>query len=108
MDAERFEVVRLESRALRRRSEEARARARATREQVCRGRPRAEILRDSAFARLRARMGTMPVIEQAKGIAMAQQRGWAEEAFVLLRPISQRTRVKAHVLADPIHSHATA
>jgi len=102
MDKERFEVVRLESRALRRMSEEARARARATREQVYRGRPRTEILRDSAFARLQARMGTMPVIEQAKGIVMTQQRCGPEEAFDLLRRISQRTGVKVHVLAARI------
>ena len=108
MDEERFEVVRLESRALRRMSEEARARARATREQVCRGRPRTEILRDSAFARLRARMGTMPVIEQAKGIVMAQQRCGPEEAFGLLRRISQLTGVKVHVLAAQIVEHAAA
>jgi hypothetical protein len=108
MDEERFEVVRLESRALRRMSEEARARARATREQVCRGRPRREILRDSAFARLQARLGTMPVIEQAKGIVMAQRGCGPEEAFDLLRRISQRTGVKVHVLAAQIVEHVAA
>jgi len=59
-------------------------------------------LLDSAFARLHARLGTMPVIEQAKGIVMAQQECGPEEAFDLLRRISQRTGVKVHVLAAQI------
>src|SRR5262249_28407985 len=55
-----------------------------------------------AFARLLARMETMPVIEQAKGIVMAQQGCRPDEAFDLLRRISQRTGVKVHVLAAEI------
>jgi hypothetical protein len=47
-------------------------------------------------------MGTMPVIEQAKGIAMAQQGCSPEEAFDLLRRVSQRTNVKLHVLAEQL------
>src|SRR5262249_45095320 len=91
MDAGRSGDILLESRALRRMSEEARARARATREQSRRGRSRWEVLHQSAFARLHARMGTMPVIEQAKGIVMAQQGCRPEEAFDMLRRISQGT-----------------
>jgi len=101
MDTRRFKGT-LDTRALVRWSEEARARARATREQVLRGRSRQEMLRESAFARLRARMETMPVIEQAKGIVMAQQGCRPDEAFDLLRRISQRTGVKVHVLAAEI------
>jgi len=59
-------------------------------------------LHDSAFARLQAKMGSMPVIEQAKGIVMAQQGCGAEEAFELLRQASQRTNVKVYVLAEQI------
>ena len=44
----------------------------------------------------------MPVIEQAKGIIMVQQRCGPEEAFDLLRRASQRTNVKVHVLAARI------
>ncbi len=41
-------------------------------------------MHESAFARLQVKIGTMPVIEQAKGIVMAQQRCGPEEAFDLL------------------------
>jgi len=83
-------------------SAEARVRAQATRDRARRARSLREILRDSAFARLQARMGTMPVIEQAKGIVMAQRRCGPEEAFELLRQVSQRSNVKLHVLAEQI------
>ena len=80
-------------------SAETNARAQAVREQIHRGRSRREILRDSAFARLQAKMSTMPVIEQAKGIVMARRRCGPEEAFDLLRQMSQRTNIKLHLLA---------
>jgi hypothetical protein len=47
----------------------------------------------------------MPVIEQAKGIVMAQQRCGPDEAFDVLRRMSQRTNVKLHVLAAQIVEH---
>ena len=50
----------------------------------------------------------MPVIEQAKGIIMAQQRCRPQEAFVLLRRASQRTNIKVHVLAAKIVEQVTA
>jgi hypothetical protein len=53
-------------------------------------------------------MDTMPVIEQAKGIVMAQQGCGPEEAFDLLRRISQRTGVKVHALAAQIVEHVSA
>ena len=56
-------------------------------------------MHDSAFARLAAKQETMPVIEQAKGIVMAQRRCGPEEAFDVLRQVSQRTNVKVAVLA---------
>jgi hypothetical protein len=102
LDTEPFQARRLESRALRLLSEQARARARTTRHQVRLGRSRREERGKPAFARLQARMATMPVIEQAKGIVMAQQRCGPEEAFDVLRQASQRTNVKLHVLAEQI------
>jgi hypothetical protein len=59
-------------------------------------------LRYSAYARLQARLASMPVIEQAKGIIMAQC-GWPEEqAFDALRRASQRENVKLRDLAAAI------
>jgi len=47
-------------------------------------------IRYSAYARLQERLASMPVIEQAKGILMAQY-GWPEDqAFDALRRASQR------------------
>ena len=68
-------------------------------EQIRSGMTRQELLIRLEQARLRARMQTMPVIEQAKGILMAEQRCGPDEAFDLLRQASQRTNVKVHVLA---------
>ena len=44
-------------------------------------------------------LGSMPVIEQAKGILMAQHGGGPEEAFDLLRRASQRFNIPVRVLA---------
>lgn len=95
----RLEAVRRESREIRQLSQEAIARAQQTRAQVRWGRSSRQLLHDSEFARLVARQKTMAVIEQAKGILMAQQRCGPEEAFDLLRRVSQRANVKLHVLA---------
>jgi hypothetical protein len=65
-------------------------------------------LHDSAFARLLARMGTMSAIEQAKGIIIAQQGCRPDEAFDLLRRMSQRANVKVRVLAAQIVEHAVS
>lgn len=91
-----------ESRALRQMSQETIARARAARDRARRGRSQQEILRDSAFARLLARMETMPVIEQAKGIIMAQSRCGEAEAFDILRRASQRSNLPLRDLASRI------
>ena len=108
-DAGKLEAVRLEFEAHARRFEaearrfeEAKARVRATLDQVRNGRSGREILHDSAFARLRATLDSMPVIEQAKGILMAQHRCGPDEAFDLLRRASQRANVKVSVLAARI------
>jgi hypothetical protein len=54
---------------------------------------------DLECERLKARLRTMPVIEQAKGIVMAREGCGPEEAFDLLRRSSQRANLKVHVLA---------
>jgi hypothetical protein len=64
--------------------------------------PNADRLRFSAQARLQARLKSMPVIEQAKGIIMAQS-GWGEDqAFDALRRASQRENIKLRDLAAKI------
>jgi hypothetical protein len=66
---------------------------------------RQELLTDSPFARLYARLATMPVIEQAKGILIFQQGCGPDEAFGLLRLASQRSNVPLRVLAEQIVSN---
>jgi len=85
-----------------RRFDDVKARLQATLDQIRNGRPRREVLHRSAYARLEARFETMPVIEQAKGILMAQYRCRPEEAFDLLRRASQRANVKVSILAAQI------
>jgi hypothetical protein len=94
--------VPVETEALVRRSQQAIARARATREQILRGRSQRQVLHDSAFARQLAKQETMSVIEQAKGIIIALRQCGPEEAFDPLRQASQRTNVKVDVLAAQI------
>jgi hypothetical protein len=101
-DAARLAAARLEFDTQIRRFEQAKARLQATIEQARGGRPQREIMRDSAFARLQARLESMPVIEQAKGILMPQQQCGPDEAFDLLRRASQRANVKVSVLAAHI------
>jgi len=96
---DRLVEVRREFDAQALRFEQVKARLRATLEQSMKGRSQREVLHDSAFARLQARLETMPVIEQAKGIVMAQNRCGPDEAFDLLRRASQRANVKISVLA---------
>jgi hypothetical protein len=97
-----LEAARLEFDAQTRRFEDARARLQATLDQIRNGRPQREILHSSAYARLQAKLDTMPVIEQAKGVLMAQHRCGPEEAFELLRRASQRANIKVSVLAAQI------
>ena len=100
--ADRLEAVRLEFDAQLRRFEQAKALLQEIQGQIDRGRSEQEILRSSAFARLQARLESMPVIEQAKGVLMAQQRCGPDEAFDLLRRASQRANIKVSVLAAQI------
>lgn len=102
VDASRLNAVRLESEALVRQCQQARARAGATRDQVRRCRSQRETVRNSAPARRQAGAGCIPVIEQAKGIVMAQQGCRPEQAFDLLHRASQRAGIRVHVLAAQI------
>ncbi|HEY1320742.1 MAG TPA: ANTAR domain-containing protein, partial [Streptosporangiaceae bacterium] len=99
---EALEAARAENRVQTRRLEEARAQLQAVADWIETGRPRREVLRESAVARLQARLESLPVIEQAKGILMAQHRCGPDEAFDLLRRASQRANLKVHVLAAQI------
>lgn len=75
---------------------------RDTRRQLASGRSRRQQLHDSAFARMQARLDTMPVIEQAKGILMAQNGCDADAAFGMLRKASQRSNIRVSELAADI------
>jgi hypothetical protein len=105
---EALEAVWAENRAQAQRFEAARAQLQAIAEWIETDRPQREVLRESAFARLQARLESLPVIEQAKGIVMAQQRCGPDEAFELLRRASQRANVKVHVLAAQIVAHVAS
>ena len=58
-----------------------------------------EMLEHSPYARLLARLQTMPVIEQAKGIIIARAHCEEAEAFDILRRASQRSNVPVRELA---------
>ena len=60
---------------------------------------RQEPRRDLELARLRARLASLPVIEQAKGIVMVQYQCGPDEAFEVLRRASQRANIKVSLLA---------
>jgi hypothetical protein len=65
-----------------------------------------ERLQRSEYARLLARLETMPVIEQAKGIIMLGSRCGEAEAFDMLRRASQRSNVPVRDLAAQIVAKA--
>ena len=81
-------------------------RLRITRNSLESGRSRRQLLHESAYARLRAQLETMPVIEQAKGILIAQTGCTPEEAFDMLRRASQRSNVRVSELAAGIVDRA--
>lgn len=66
-----------------------------------------EFLHESAYARLLARFESQPVIEQAKGILMAESRCTADEAFEMLRRASQRQNTRVRDLAAQIVARAS-
>ncbi len=67
-----------------------------------------ELPQPPGYAHLLARLETMPVIEQAKGIIMAQSRCGEAEAFDVLRRASQRSNVPVRDLAARIVAMAAA
>jgi hypothetical protein len=81
-------------------------RLRITRYSLANGRSQREQLHESAYARLQAKLETMPVIEQAKGILIAQTGCTPEEAFDMLRRASQRSNVRVSELAAGIVDRA--
>jgi hypothetical protein len=61
-----------------------------------------DLMQRSEHARLLARLESMPVIEQAKGIIMAQSHCGGAQAFDMLRRASQRSNVPVRDLAAQI------
>ena len=82
-------------------------RLRITRQLVREGREQRAVLHDSAYARLMARLESLPLIEQAKGILVAQAGCHPDEAFKLLKAASQRSNVKVRDLAAEIVRNAS-
>lgn len=103
-----LEAARLEHLAEAPRAQEARARPQETSGWIEVGHSHPEVLRHSAFARVQAQLESLPVIEQAKGILMAQQRCGPEEAFDLIRRASQLANIKVRALAAEIVEHVAS
>jgi len=61
-----------------------------------------DLMQQSEHARLLARLESLPVIEQAKGILMAESHCGDAQAFDLLRRASQRSNVPVRDLAAQI------
>ena len=80
----------------------------AIRQQVRVGRKEREIMHDSAFARLAARLESQPVIEQAKGILIAQVGCTPDAAFDMLRAAAQRANVRVRDLVHDIVDRAAS
>ena len=106
--AQRVAAARREVEANIMRLDMARSRLQATRQRISAGRTERQLLHDSAFARLSARLDSQPVIEQAKGILIAQVGCTPDEAFTMLRAASQRTNVRVKDLARDIVDRAAA
>jgi hypothetical protein len=100
--ADRLAAARRDVEANVQRLQHTRSQLMATRERLTAGRAEREILHESAFARLAARLDSQPVIEQAKGILIAQVGCTPDEAFTMLRAASQRTNVRIRDLARDI------
>lgn len=106
--SQRVAAARVEFQANGQRLDAARSRLVATWERALAGRSQRELLHESAFFRLRARLDSLPVIEQAKGILMAQKHCSPEQAFDLLRRASQRSNVRVRDLAAEIVQRAAS
>lgn len=97
-----FRAARAQVKANRARLVENRTRLEATLAELVQGATREDRLRVSAMARLQARLDTLPVIEQAKGILICRSGCSPDEAFDILRRASQRTNVKVTDIAAQI------
>jgi len=106
--AERVAAARREVEANVFRLDMARSRLQATRQRISSGQAEREMLHDSAFARLAAKLDSQPVIEQAKGILIAQVGCTPDEAFSMLRAASQRSNVRVRDLARDIVDRAAS
>jgi ANTAR domain len=105
--ARRASAARVELEAVSLRLHDSRARLRETSRQLGTGRSARQTLHESQLARLLARLETMPVIEQAKGVLIAQTGCDADEAFSMLRSASQRANVPVRDLAADIVERAS-
>jgi two-component system, response regulator / RNA-binding antiterminator len=106
--AERLAAARATTEANLMRLAQARSELRQTRQLIMEGRERRALLHESAYARLAARLESLPLIEQAKGILVAQTGCSPEHAFELLKSASQRSNVKVRDLAAEIVSRASS
>jgi ANTAR domain len=106
--AERAAAARLKAEANVVRVRDTLARLNDTKQQLRTDRTGRQRQHESAYARLTARLETLPVIEQAKGILVAQTGCGPDEAFRLLRLASQRSNVKIRDLAADIVARAAA
>jgi hypothetical protein len=106
--AQRVAAARREAEANLLRLDLTRSQLQATRLRISSCRAERQLLHDSAFARLAARLDSQPIIEQAKGILMAQVGCTPDEAFRMLRAASQRTNVRVRDLADDIVNRASS
>ncbi|MCW2603413.1 MAG: histidine kinase [Pseudonocardiales bacterium] len=80
--------------------------ARAIREQL----PSEQVMAAAQLvvsAELQVALEGRAVIDQAKGILMAERRCTADEAFNILRDISQRSQTKLHHVAQALVDSAT-
>jgi hypothetical protein len=100
--ANRAAAARLQAKASCERLAQSKLRLEETRRRITEGRSARQVLHESVTARLIARLQTMPIIEQAKGVIVAQTGCAPEEAFTMLRTVSQRSNVPVRELADSI------
>jgi hypothetical protein len=105
--ADRLENVRSDVQANLERLSVTMAQFEQSRERWAAGKEARAILHESAYARLLARFESQPVIEQAKGILMAESHCSADEAFEMLRRASQRQNTRVRDLAAQIVARAS-
>jgi hypothetical protein len=104
----RIEAARAELEVNLMRAEVARTRLSVTRELMAGARSERQIQHTLALARLNAHLESLPVIEQAKGVLMAQAGCEADEAFKILRRASRRTNINVREAAADIVRRTSA